>query len=245
MPPTYDVIPVRTDGSVSQTADGALIIGDSSAETLNCCCEVDGSCMEIVWQDATNPDCPNPARNGSSFTGPVFRWTYQGKTDWQTGGGQPWESVGKRFPGGKPAPRPMRCHRLYVWEDIVYSSNEVDVASTGATPSAILTTNGVGQRTIVGGPFETTPGSGVLLDTQPYWWETCLIGGWEDVTATHWFQPTIDYLDRRRATSIGDGTYTVLLLAMHQHWKFRNGFTLTPPDDCFISMVSWRMFQTA
>lgn len=96
-------------------------------------------------------------------------------------------------PEGPPIPRTHwrvnRCHRLLVYG----VSNAINICNNritniGIEPDYCLVTNGDGSND--GGPFfvdHDDPESG-LLDTAPFFYSDCLVGGWEHGTVS--LQPT-------------------------------------------------------
>lgn len=199
----------------------------------SCCCEP-STCDPITAGPRPAHDTPfNLAQTPNA----VLRYCWHGDAF-----GQPYESTwdagtGRRDNYGGE----RRYHRLFVYESVVFSGDAVDAVSLGQTPDYILVTKGAGNN--AGGPFETAVGSGIYLDTEPYWWASCQLGGWADDEATHWYKPAIEDVDDLRASPVADGTYTILVLVSHVYIKQRaadGAAILVPRNKARASITDWR-----
>lgn len=109
------------------------------------------------------------------------------------------------------------CHRLFVWERRTVTSNVVGGA--GAADWILKTTKQASGGPL--GPYETSPGSAVLLDDEPYWWPECEVGGYE-ILASMWYEPTLAQVEAVRVGTgllLPDGTYTLLATVRYTHLK--------------------------
>jgi hypothetical protein len=193
-------------------------------------------------------------RGDGKHYGSNLRWSFEGEA-----AGQHWE---------KPAARVglihRDCARLLVYEGVKIVGNAIDASVSGMLPTYVLKTRGQGTPVGIGltggrtpsfnyinttGFFETSAGSGVALDYEPYWYATCQLGGYEDVTASHWYQPTIDYIDARRdatsfAGSLADGTYRYLLVTANFQQHFASGAVAIPYNRGRVQLTDWRAERT-
>lgn len=225
---------LRSDGSVAQAADGSVILIDpADSNCAHCPCAV-GTCESIVWN-------PYVQAGTGKAGGDLIRFAYDGEAT-----GQPWQKWKVAgLPHKRVGPNLRRCHRLLIYEGVTIASNALTGGVGVNTPTYIIMTNGRGYRPGVL-PFETTKGSGIPLDTQPYWYSACAgVGGWQDVTATHWHKPTLTLMDGRRSTALGNGTYTYVILAAYISWKFKNGTHAILPTHGSVQFKGWHAILTA
>lgn len=111
------------------------------------------------------------------------------------------------------------CHKLYVWQSRTYTAG---VGAGSQRPDYVITSNFAGQRLVdpIGGPgrygpFETTQGSGISLDTEPYWWGC--IGGWE--VAAEEIPVDLATVEPLIPELVGaNGTRTVMALFRFREW---------------------------
>lgn len=106
------------------------------------------------------------------------------------------------------------CNRLLVYENIEICNTRI--RNVSFTPDYILKTNGEASN---GGPFYVDYENPVdLLDTQPYWWSDCAVGGWE--TGTVALEPTKDNIhdtwDCCRPMAGGAGSPTTILNGLYR-----------------------------
>lgn len=231
-------VPINTDGSASLQANGALILADALSPP--CCCgdACSGPCCGITWT-------PYVQAGTSKAGGDLLRFAWDGEA-----AGQDWERMHGMYPSGylRGGPNPRRCRRLLVYEGVTISGNAITGGGTN-TPDYVLKTNSLGYRpdllTPTPLPFETTQGSGIDLDTEPYWFETCARGGWEDVEATHWHKPTLTEIEARRDTALANGTWRYLILVSYISYKFADGTYGIPVNKGSARLLEWIAEKTA
>jgi hypothetical protein len=236
----FAVIPIAADGSAALSADGSLILGDASIPNPPCCCEAlcSGPCCSIDWLDYSQP---GTSKNGQD----LLRFAWDGEV-----AGQPFERMHGMYANGflRGGPNPRRCRRLLVYEGVTIVGDAI-TGGGAATPDYILTTNANGYRSTLLDPdplpFETAPGSGIDLDTEPYWFETCRRGGWADVEPTHWHKPTLTEIEARRVTGLADGTWRYLILVSYVSYKFADGTYAIPVNKGSARLLEWIAEKTA
>jgi hypothetical protein len=182
--------------------------------------------------------------------GANLRWSFEGEA-----AGQNWEKWQNRV-----GLLHRDCSRLYVYEGVKITGNAIDPSVSGMLPTYVLKTlpsgtpiltPGAGQPfalyTNTTGFFETSAGSGVALDSEPYWYETCQLGGYEDVTGSHWYQPTIDFIDGRRdevASPLANGTYRYLIVVRSFWQKLASGAAAVPFNRGRVAVEVWKAQRT-
>jgi hypothetical protein len=237
----------RQQGTYQRRSDGTYgrVTADADCGCAGC------SCINLM------PAFLDVVRADGKHYGGNLRWSFEGEP-----AGQNWERPMNR--GGLIH---RDCSRLLVYEGVKIVGNAIDPSVSGMLPLYAMKTNGAGANygAFVGGvplpvPFKTgftpSPGpdvpgvpSGADLDTEPYWYATCQLGGWEDVTSSHWYKPTIDYIDARRdatsfAGTLENGTYRYLLVTANFQQHFANGAVAIPYNRGRVALSYWRAERT-
>lgn len=232
-------VPIRANGAATVRATGAAALVEAGAG--DCCCDCcAGPCCPVAWTPYVQAGTGKPG-------GDLLRFAWDGEP-----AHQPWEPMyGNYANGARGGPNPRRCRRLLVYEGVTIAGDAI--AGGGANvPDHVLSTNAFAARAVYSGgvlvarlPFETSVGSGVDLDTAPYWFETCAIGGFADVTESHWHTPTLAEIEGRRATCLADGTWRYLILVSYVSYKFADGTYGIPVNKGSARLLDWMAERTA
>lgn len=226
----------RSGGVVTRQANGT--IGRITADADCGCCGPPLDCIGINILPYVHLGISVPN---------TFRMCYAG-----LGPGQPFEGVTARgIPGNKI--RRISCGRLYIWTGVQITSNALDAGmdmsaeanwvlkGTWGSDNAGGVGSGAGFR---GSPYETTKGSGVLLDYAPYWWPSCGAAGYELTTPSQ--TVTIAQMDAARDTPLADGTYTYLVAFACISYLYRVGKAVAiPPSQGGLLFDAWGAIKTA
>lgn len=186
-------------------ADGQVKLSSGSSDDCGCC-------------TACFPD-PGPAL--------IEDWYLRHTDDPAT---YVWPDSASAFYTPNKGPAYRRCHRFFVWERRTVTSNVYGGASAA---DWILKSNKYARRHLgggAGGPFETAPGSGIDLDTEPYWWSGCEMGGWATV-ASMWYQPTLAQMQSMVRATLPDGTYSLLASVRYRHTNAGDGSVIVGVTD--------------
>jgi hypothetical protein len=136
------------------------------------------------------------------------------------------------------------CKWIAVWSHRTVTGNTVGGAQE---PDFILKTRGFAAYP--GGlPYETTKGSGIYLDEEPYWWAGCNVGGWELVDQSDvGYELTLAEVEALRVPHLShlfDGEYTILAqVTGRSYHEVPSGTPIVPKEDGKVNLDGFRYLK--